>query len=227
MVHIKPRVSLGFPSAMSSFLMLTNLTWKSCGIITGSQETQVDNSMQTVEVWLTCLCLRKSRAICTFCSLWKRIRPFSRGCKTTGERSLAGRLRLVCVIGWKSQHLWLIKKKKKKLRKKDNTANLKDDSNSAWIKSACPSECLIRPLTYSQSSQHVCRWGCGKGWNPVFPFFLVKLSFRSICRFVLIDNYQAASTVAKSTQDKVTSEVTAATCTDAPRFKLSATTKLF
>lgn len=30
---------------------------------------------------LTCLCLRKSRAICTFCSLWKRIRPFSRGCK--------------------------------------------------------------------------------------------------------------------------------------------------
>lgn len=28
MVHINPRVSLGFPSAMSSFLMLTSLTWK-------------------------------------------------------------------------------------------------------------------------------------------------------------------------------------------------------
>lgn len=30
---------------------------------------------------LTCRCLRKSRAICTFCRRWKRIRPFSRGCK--------------------------------------------------------------------------------------------------------------------------------------------------
>lgn len=30
---------------------------------------------------LTCRCFRKSRAICTFCSRWKRIRPFSRGCK--------------------------------------------------------------------------------------------------------------------------------------------------
>ena len=32
---------------------------------------------------LTCRCFRKSRAICTFCSLWKRILPFSRGCKQT------------------------------------------------------------------------------------------------------------------------------------------------
>lgn len=30
---------------------------------------------------LTCRCFRKSRAICTFCRRWKRIRPFSRGCK--------------------------------------------------------------------------------------------------------------------------------------------------
>lgn len=27
----------------------------------------------------TCRCLRKSSAICTFCSLWNRIRPFSLG----------------------------------------------------------------------------------------------------------------------------------------------------
>lgn len=34
------------------------------------------------EVWnLTCRCFRKSRAICTFCSRWNRIRPFSRGYK--------------------------------------------------------------------------------------------------------------------------------------------------
>lgn len=32
---------------------------------------------------LTCRCFRKSRAICTFWSLWKRILPFSRGCKQT------------------------------------------------------------------------------------------------------------------------------------------------
>lgn len=31
MVHISPRVSLGFPSAISSFLMLTSLTWKGHG----------------------------------------------------------------------------------------------------------------------------------------------------------------------------------------------------
>ena len=29
----------------------------------------------------TCLCLRKSSPICTFCSLWKRMRPFSLGCE--------------------------------------------------------------------------------------------------------------------------------------------------
>lgn len=28
MVHINPRISFGFPSAMSSFLMLTSLTWE-------------------------------------------------------------------------------------------------------------------------------------------------------------------------------------------------------
>lgn len=28
MVHIRPRVSFGFPSAISSFLMLTSFTWK-------------------------------------------------------------------------------------------------------------------------------------------------------------------------------------------------------
>lgn len=33
---------------------------------------------------LTCRCFRKSSAICTFCSLWNRIRPFSRGCKKGG-----------------------------------------------------------------------------------------------------------------------------------------------
>lgn len=56
MVHIRPRVSFGLPSTMSSARMLTNLIF---------------------------LYRKKSRAICTFCSMWKRIRPFSRGWKRT------------------------------------------------------------------------------------------------------------------------------------------------
>ena len=31
-------------------------------------------------------CLRKSSAICTFCSLWKRMRPFSLGCRVEMKR---------------------------------------------------------------------------------------------------------------------------------------------
>lgn len=42
----------------------------------------------------------------------------------------------------------------------------------------------------------------------------------------LMDHDQAASTVSKLAQDKVTSGVTARTCTDAPHFKLPATLKL-
>lgn len=44
---------------------------------------------------LTCRCFRKSRAICTFCRRWKRIRPFSRGCKTQGSTFRSG-----CCWGW-------------------------------------------------------------------------------------------------------------------------------
>lgn len=53
MVQIRPRVSLGFPSTMSSARMFTTLIF---------------------------LKWRKLRVIWTFCSMWKRIRPFSRGC---------------------------------------------------------------------------------------------------------------------------------------------------
>ncbi len=99
MVHINPRVSLGFPSAMSSFLMLTSLTWENRSIslkITASPEnTETMRYLVTRHCHLflvkfskfsryhfmchTCRCLRKSSAICTFCSLWNRMRPFSLG----------------------------------------------------------------------------------------------------------------------------------------------------
>lgn len=52
-VHIRPSVNLGLPSTMSSARMFTNLIF---------------------------LYRRKSSAICAFCSIWKRILPFSRGC---------------------------------------------------------------------------------------------------------------------------------------------------
>lgn len=91
MVHINPRVSLGFPSAMSSFLMLTNLTWQNkTPVILFSEHRQVScdkaaplsGHVPKGFIWSkthTCRCLRKSSAICTFCSLWNRMRPFSLG----------------------------------------------------------------------------------------------------------------------------------------------------
>lgn len=61
MVHIRPRVSFGLPSTMSSARMFTSLIF---------------------------LYRRKSRAICTFCNMWKRIRPLSRGWKNAIESPL-------------------------------------------------------------------------------------------------------------------------------------------
>lgn len=52
-VQINPRVSLGLPSTMSLGWTLTNLTF---------------------------FRMRKLKAVSTFCSMWKRILPFSRGC---------------------------------------------------------------------------------------------------------------------------------------------------
>lgn len=67
-VHIKPRVSLGLPSTMSSARIFTSLIF---------------------------LYRRKSKAICTFCSMWKRIRPLSRGWKSQSgisDQSLKGHI---------------------------------------------------------------------------------------------------------------------------------------
>lgn len=90
MVHINPRVSLGFPSAMSSFLMLTSLTWGNKATSSRDKELPfvwfgqvlkgVQGSRRHIFTGHTCRCLRKSSAICTFCSLWNRMRPFSLGC---------------------------------------------------------------------------------------------------------------------------------------------------
>lgn len=59
MVQISPSVSFGLPSTMSSARMFTSLIF---------------------------LYRRKSSAIWTFCSMWKRMRPRSRGWNITRER---------------------------------------------------------------------------------------------------------------------------------------------
>lgn len=60
--------------------------WKTLSVKIGQFDP--DTTQKLMEIILdcriscTCLCLRKSRAIWTFCSLWKRMRPFSLGCWT-------------------------------------------------------------------------------------------------------------------------------------------------
>lgn len=58
-VQIRPSVSFGLPSTISSARMLTSLIF---------------------------LYRRKSNAICPFCSMWKRILPFSLGCNETNNK---------------------------------------------------------------------------------------------------------------------------------------------
>ena len=101
MVQIRPSVSLGFPSAMSSFLMFTSLTYGDGGtkqthsdVRMFSLKTCFARAFQLVVVVFvtkrvesrTWRSLRKSSAICTFCSLWKRMRPFSLGCRVVIKR---------------------------------------------------------------------------------------------------------------------------------------------
>lgn len=62
-VHIRPSVSFGLPSTMSSARILTSLIF---------------------------LYRRKSNAIWAFCSIWNRIFPFSLGCRTKIQKLITG-----------------------------------------------------------------------------------------------------------------------------------------